>query len=103
MKFKKNFIIILFTFLFAILLGVYAQKIASFFGDNLYMIVLVITTIISIGLFAVAIVLEFMILISGEIKSRVFSMILTVVLLITIIIGLYVSWWSLFIMAMSFG
>lgn len=102
MKVKK-IITIFFSMLFAILLGVYAQNIASLFGDHLYMIALVVTTIISIGLFVVAIILEFILLISGKIKSRISTVTLTVVLIITVIVGLFVSWWSFFIMAMSWG
>ena len=103
MKFRKLFVIVFFCVLFAILLGVYAQDIASLFGNDLYMIILTATTIISIGLFVVATIIEFMILISGKIKSRMSSMILTVVLIITVLIGFFVSWWSFFVMAMSWG
>lgn len=70
---------------------------------DLYMVILVVTTIISIGLFAVATILEFLVLISGKIKSRMFRIILTIVWIMTVIIGLFVSWWSIFVMAMSWG
>lgn len=103
MRLKKTFVIIFSSVLFAIFLGVYAQKIASFFTDDLYMIILVFITIISIILFAVAIILEFMILTSGKVESKFSSMILTVILLVTVIIGFFVSWWTVFVMAMSWG
>lgn len=106
MKFKTLFVTVFFSVLFAILLGVYAQSIANFVNDLFYipyMITLTATTIISVCLFIVATILEFMILISGKIKLRISSMILTVVLMITVMIGLFVSWWSVFVMAMSWG
>jgi|SRR5699024_511715 len=99
----KEIVIIFLSVLFAIVLGVYAQDIASLFGKDLKIIVLVVTTLISMGLFVVATILELMILSSGKIKSRISSMILTVVLMITVIVGLFVSWWSFFVMVMSLG
>lgn len=103
MKSKTLFFIVFLSVLFAILLGVYAQDIADFFVNDLYMIILTATTIISIGLFMVATILEFMILISERIKSRISSIIMTIVLMVTVIIGLFVSWWSVFVLAMSWG
>jgi|SRR5690625_399170 len=103
MKFKFLFVTVFLSVLFALLLGVYAQDIAGLFGNDLYMVILTATTIISIGLFVVATVIEFMILISGKIKSRMSSTILTAVLIMTVIIGLFVSWWSVFVLAMSWG
>lgn len=102
MKLKTLFTI-LFSILFAILLGVYAQSIAGFFGNDLYMIMLTIITIKSIGLFAVATITQLKVLITSPPKSRITSSVLTVLLFGTIAVGLYVSWWSLFVLAMSWG
>lgn len=103
MKFKTLFVYIIFSLLFAILLAVYAQAIASFFPKDWYMVILIATTIISICLFIIAAGIEFTILISDKITSRLFSVILTIVLLMTVTVGLFISWWSLFVVAMSWG
>ena len=102
-KMKSYFLIVFLCMLTAIFLGVYAQSIASIFTDDWYMVMLTATTIISIILFAIAIIMQFMILISEKVKSRLSSIILTTSLLMTVIISLYISWWSFFILAMSWG
>lgn len=103
MKPKTLLVIVFFSILLAILSGVYAQDIASLFPKDWYMVILIATTIISICLFIIAAVIEFMILISEKITSRLFSVMLTIVLLITVTVGLFISWRSLFVVAMSWG
>ncbi|WP_062200839.1 hypothetical protein [Massilibacterium senegalense] len=107
MKVKTLFVTIFFSVLFAIFLGLYVQDVARYFESHLFYIPPIITitvgTIVSTCLFILAIIIEFMILISGKIVSRMFSMIMKVILIVTIIIGLLVSWLSIFVMAMSWG
>lgn len=92
-----------FTMVGAILLGVYAQSIADLFVDDWYMALLTAITIISMGLFVVTVVIQFLVLISDTIQSRISSTLLTLVLFISVAIGLIVSWWSFFVLAMSWG
>lgn len=96
-------LVIVLSIVFASLLGFYALDIASAFPQDLYMLVLISTISISIILFIVAIIKQFKLIISGKIKSSISRMILTVMLLMTVVVSLYISWWSLFLVAMYWG
>lgn len=103
MQHKYSCITIIISILSALLLGVYAQSIASFLTDRYYILFLTIVTIASISLFVLATIIQLNVLMTTSPKSRIMSTLLTILLFGTVAVGLYVSWWALFVLGMSWG
>ena len=101
---RKVLSVILFSMtLIAAFLGIYGQDIAYYFEDHLFyespFKTLIIVTVTSVSLFLLTFIIEIILLAVQKIKPKVFIM-----LLITNgVVGFFISWWSLFVLAMWWG
>lgn len=103
MKRKVLSVILLSMTLIAALLGIYGQDIAYYFEDHLFyeppFKTLIIVTVTSVSLFLLTLIIEIILLAVQKIKPKVF-----LTLSITnVVVGFFISWWSLFVLAMWWG
>lgn len=103
MKRKVLSIILLSMTLFAAFLGIYGQDIAYYFEDHLFykspLKTLIIVTVTSVSLFLVTLIIEIILLAVQKLKPKVFI----TLLMTNVVIGFFVSCWSLFVLAMWWG
>ncbi|MEI3613750.1 hypothetical protein [Pseudogracilibacillus sp. SO30301A] len=96
-------IILLSMTLLAAFLGLYGQDIAYYFEDHLFyespFKTLIIVTVTSVSLFLLTLIIEIILLARQNLKPKVFI----VLLMTNVVIGFFVSWWSLFVLAMWWG
>ena len=89
--------------LFAAYLGLFAQDIAYYFTDDYFsgtpFQILIIVTLTSIGLFIIVCVVEMILLARKRLKANVFARLF----IANLIIGCFVSIWSLFVLMMWWG
>ena|SRR5699024_6761664 len=102
---KRNImsLILILTILLATFLGWFAQDIAYYFADHLFyqdpFTTLIVVTIISISLFIISFVLNTILLAKQKINPKIY----TILLLVNVFIGFFVTLWSLFVLAMWWG
>ncbi|MEJ8777364.1 hypothetical protein [Pseudogracilibacillus sp. ICA-222130] len=102
---KRNIIsiILMVMILFAAFLGWFAQDIAYYFADHLFyqdpFKTLIVVTIISISLFIISFVMNTILLAKQKVNPKIY----TTLLLANVFIGFFVSFWSLFVLAMWWG
>lgn len=103
MKKEKIIVMPLLIILIATILGFYAQDIAYYFEDHLLyvapMTMLTIVTVTSISLFILAFIIGIILLAKGKVNPKVYI----ILLLVNIAVGLVISFWSLFVLAMWWG
>ncbi|WP_019377168.1 hypothetical protein [Virgibacillus halodenitrificans] len=103
MKQKLLSIAFLVITLFAACLGLFAQDIAYYFADHLFdappFQVLIVVTLTSIAIFLMVFIAEMIILVRQQVKS----ILLKRMLFTNVLIGIFVSMWSWFVLAMWWG
>lgn len=103
MKGKTLAIILIANTLFAAFLGLFAQDLAYYFEEHLFyqdpIKMLTIVTIASVSLFIISFIITTILLAIQKLEAK-----LSVILLVSnVIIGFFVSFWSLFVLAMWWG
>ena len=102
---KRNImsLILIVIILLATFLGWFAQDIAYYFSDHLFykdpFKTLIVVTIISISLFIISFVLNTILLAKQKVNPKIY----TILLLVNVFIGFFVTLWSLFVLAMWWG